>query len=182
MIESNGFPDAFDGTRKLAFIQALRSNSFKFEMTCKQFGVSPHTVYKHKRIDPEFHKAMQAAIQDYTDSLEWFSMGQAFEPKSTLERIFQLRALRPEKYAREQSNAASTHQVILNISGFPQEKLKQRDSVIDVSTVKELDAPPDDLQFTEQISHSPTVVHSSSEPLTQSSTETTTETGPVPRP
>ena len=162
-LESNAIPDTFDSTRKLAFLQSLRSNDFKFEITCKEFGVSPHTVYKHRRIDPEFNKAVLAAIEDYADNLEWFSRSQAMQPRATLERIFQLRALKPQVYARENMRDAGTT-VTLNITGFSTEKLKARQQVIDAETLKPLPEPDDGLHITMHNSISPSGNNSSSEP------------------
>ena len=140
-------------------------------------GLSYHTVNQACKIDTVFKSDFDQLEKEYTDELEAKSLDIALtNDKATLERIFQLRALRPEKYARENMREAGL-QVTLNIAGFPQEKLKQRNAVIDVTTEKELDAPPDDLQITMHNSISPTVINSSCEPLTDSPTETAT----VPR-
>lgn len=164
MIQSLGHDDTFDATRKQAFVHALRDNAFRFELTCKQFGVSPHTVYKHKRIDKAFEELLRSAIDDYTNTLEWTSREQALtNPKATLERIFQLRALRPEVYARDQLRDASTSNIVLNISGDLFVAAEQRKKRIESSVDVEAFIPPPDLQIPQQISHSPLEVHSSSE-------------------
>lgn len=115
-IQSLNFPDAFDATKKMEFVQALRANHFKFLATCQQLGISPHTIYKHKRIDKAFDDALRESVNEYAEHLEWVSRTNALEPRSTLERIFQLRALLPDKYARD-LKGNGLQKIEINVAG-----------------------------------------------------------------
>lgn len=156
-----GFADAFDATRKLAFIQALRANDFKFTKTCQELGVSSHTIIKHRRIDKVFDDKIKEAIQDYADSLEWFSRSQAFEPRATLERIFQLRALKPEIYARD-VNRNTPQSINITVTGDMVFGTNKRIDLMDSSATSQ-EYFPTTAQSAEQVPDSPTERNSSTE-------------------
>ena len=177
-LESNAYATTFDAGRKRQFLELYRANGLGVYRTCKQMSLHHKTLNQAVKLDAVFKADMDQVERDYIDELESKSRNIALtSDKATLERIFQLRALRPEKYAREQSHTASTHQVILNITGLSVDNIKSRQGVIDVKAEKALPELTDDLHFAKQLSHSPTVINSSSEPLMDSPTETAT----VPR-
>lgn len=134
--------DAFDATKKLAFIETLRANDFRFTITCQQTGISPHTVYKHRRKDKAFDEAIRQSVDEYADQLEWVSRSQAMEPKATLERIFQLRALRPERYARD-LRETSGQKVEINITGDLVLTQKRQTDAIETSVIREVESASD---------------------------------------
>lgn len=139
--------DLFDATKKLAFIEALRANDFRFAVTCQQTGVSPHTVYKHRRNDKAFDEAIRQSIDEYADNLEWMSRSQAMEPKATLERIFQLRALRPERYARDLKDSGG-QKIEISITGDLITFQKKHADVLETSVVREVESAIDSPSMT----------------------------------
>jgi len=130
-MENRGYLDAFDATKKQVFIEALRANDFRLLPTCQTLGISPHTVHHHRRTDKAFDAAVRQAVEDYAENLEWMSRAQAMEPRATLERIFQLRALRPERYARELKQNDNNITIKLDFQSIP--NVVNRDAVIDVA-------------------------------------------------
>lgn len=136
-LQSLGFDDAFDATKKLAFVQVLREKGFNFLATCRECGISPHTISKHRRIDQKFDDLIKDTIREYGESLEWVSRSQAMEPKATLERIFQLRSLFPQKYARELKE--NNQRIEINIAGDLMMTHKKETAAIETSIVREID-------------------------------------------
>lgn len=134
-LESNAYAAAFDAERKTQFLNLFKSNGLGLYRTCKQLGLSHHTINKHYRIDPEFKKAYDDAEKEYTDELEATSRFNALNPKSVIERIFQLKALRPERYA-DQKSAAPT-QITINVDAALIENARKRAEVLDAEIITE---------------------------------------------
>lgn len=135
-IESNGYISAFDAPRKKQFLEVFKQSGLGLYRTCNKLGLSYHTVNKHYQADPVFKEAYDQALQEYTDELEATSRENALNPRSVIERIFQLKCLKPEKYADQRQSGGS---VTVNISVAP-ETLKiiaERSKVIDVEPVLE---------------------------------------------
>lgn len=133
LLESKAYPMSFDADRKKQFLEVFKSSGLGLYRTCAKLGLSHHTVNKHYQIDPVFKQLYDEAMQEYTDELEATSRENALNPRSVIERIFQLKALRPEKYAdrRDSSNI----NVSINIDQSMLEQIKRRQEVIDIEPV-----------------------------------------------
>ncbi len=159
--------EAFDATKKLAFIQALRANDFRLLTTCQQMGISHHTISKHRKSDKAFDEAIQDSVREYAEQLEWVSRAQALEPKATLERIFQLRALLPERYARD-LKGSGLEKIEINITGDIVGLHKKGFDTVETTLVREIESAREGAAVT--ITHAPphsvevsTVAHSMGE-------------------
>ena len=115
-VESKGQAWPFDAEKKERFIQVYVENGLGFYKTCDMLGMFHGTVAKHLKIDPAFKEAMRLAEDKYIDELETISRSNARLPKSVIERIFQLKALRPEKYNDAKRGEASP-QITINLNG-----------------------------------------------------------------
>lgn len=159
--------DAFDATKKLTFIQTLRANDFRLLITCQQMGISSHTIYKHRRMDKAFDEAIQESVREYAEHLEWTSRAQALEPKATLERIFQLRALLPERYARDLKGSGG-EKIEIHLMGDVMINQKKAFDVVETDIVLEVESastekPTITVHTPPQPSGAPSDTHSISE-------------------
>lgn len=132
-LECNAFLTAFDGERKQIFIRRLVANGLSLYNTCDELGLSVHTVNKHYHIDPAFKEALDEARRDYADRLDGISKVNATNPKSVIERIFQLKSLFPEKYADQKSQG--NPQITINIDGKLVEMAKRRQEMLEAETI-----------------------------------------------
>jgi hypothetical protein len=105
-IESNAYAIAFDAQRKQQFLQLYKANGLGLYRTCKALGISHHTINKHYKNDQAFKKAFDEAMEEYADELEAVSRQNALNPRSVIERIFQLKSLLPGKYADQRVSSA----------------------------------------------------------------------------
>ncbi len=110
-MENPGFIDAFDSDKKVSFLKLYRDNGLKIWNTCRSMGISVDTVNRHYRNDPVFKKAFDEVETEYLDELEGVSRINALNPKAIIERIFQLKALKPEKYGDKKNSGEITIQV-----------------------------------------------------------------------
>lgn len=132
-LESNAYVSAFNGERKEMFIRRLVANGLSLYNTCDEMGLSVHTVNKHYKNDPAFKQALDEARRDYADRLDGISKVNAMNPKSVIERIFQLKALFPERYADQKSSGSPN--ITLQIDGKTLEMIRKRDEVIEAQVV-----------------------------------------------
>lgn len=138
-LECNGYASAFDGERKLAFLQRYKSNGLAFYRTCNDLGLHYSTVNRACKIDQVFKDAFDQAEREYIDELEATSRTNALNPKAVLERIFQLRSLRPEKYADQRSTGNA--QVTINFGKELIQKIFNRQDVIEADIVRPVPLP-----------------------------------------
>jgi hypothetical protein len=132
-LESNGFPSAFTAERKQQFLNLYRSNGLGLFRTCRLLNMSCSTIHHHYRIDPVFKAEFDEAKAEYGDELEAVSRTNALNPKSVIERIFQLKALFPQKYG--ELRAPNTPEITINIDGNIIEMAKKRQQIIDVEPI-----------------------------------------------
>ncbi len=134
-LESKAYISAFDADRKQAFLTLLRSNSLGLYKTCAQLALSVATVNKHYQLDPVFKQAYDDLEIEYASDLEAVSRQNAMNPKSVIERIFQLKALLPGKY----SDAKRESGLVVNISIDPEviKQAAQRAKIVDAEIVSE---------------------------------------------
>ncbi len=139
MIQTTGnYPTPFDPDRKTQFLELYRANELGIRKACRAMGMSVSTVNHHLKIDPEFKSRFDALEKDYLEDLECVSRNNALNPKSVIERIFQLKCLLPLKYGQE--NKPATNQPIqINISGNLLIDAKSRDDSIDAKVIKEVE-------------------------------------------
>jgi hypothetical protein len=134
-LESNAYIQAFDAERKQIFLQRMKQNSLALYRTCKELGLSHHTVNKHYREDSAFKAAYDELQREYADELEGVSRQNAMNPKSVIERIFQLKALLPSKYADQKS--VGQPQITINIDEKVLAEARARQKVIDAEIVED---------------------------------------------
>lgn len=137
-IQSQAFPSAFDAETKTSFLQYYRSNGLRLNSTCKAIGVKRDTVKKHMEIDSVFRAAVEEIHADWLEELESVSMTTALNPKSTIERIFQLKCHLPDKYGQEQKQ--SSQSVVINITGDLVLDAKRRNNALEAEIVSEIES------------------------------------------
>lgn len=135
-IESNAYPQAFDAKKKLAFLELYKQNGLKMHRTCKDVGVKYETFAKHYRDDPVFHKAFEDAKTEYFDELEGVSRSNALNPRSVIERIFQLKSFFPEKYGDGKRDSGNIH-ISLSIDGKTMELSQKREEIIEAEIISQ---------------------------------------------
>lgn len=134
-LESKWSIAAFDAARKQKFLEVYRNNGLGLYRTAEALGLSVHTVNKHYQIDPVFKAAYDEAKTYYADELEAVSRTNAMNPKSVIERIFQLKALLPERYA-DQKNSGNI-QVNITVDSSLLENISKRQAVLEAEEIKE---------------------------------------------
>jgi hypothetical protein len=134
-MESKAYVSAFDAPRKLKFLELYKANGMGLYRTCRALGLSTDTVNIHYHKDPVFKAAYDEAKVEYGDELESTSRINALNPRSVIERIFQLKSLFPEKYGDQKSNSA----VQVNISFDPSllKNISIRQNVLEAEVLKE---------------------------------------------
>lgn len=135
-LENPAYPSDFDSERKLQFLKAYKENHLGFYKTCRQLGLSHSTVNRHYHVDPVFKREFDHAQQIYTDDLEVVSRENAMNPKSVIERIFQLKSLKPEKYADQRREMPLT--ISINVDSALLSKVVERSKVLDAEEIREL--------------------------------------------
>jgi len=132
-VESNAYISSFDAEKKKQFLSLFKSNGLGLYRTCRQLGMSVSTIHKHYQIDPEFKRQFDDVRQEYVDELEAMSRTNALNPKSVIERIFQLKALLPSKYGDQKSSAPT--QINVNLSPDLVEIIKKREQVLEADVI-----------------------------------------------
>lgn len=128
-LQSTAYPYAFDGQKKTLFLELCRENGMSIYKTCEMMSMDRQTFNKAYHADSVFKQAFDELERKYIDELEAVSRTNALNPKSVVERIFQLNALRPEKY-RPQNYRAETN-VTINVDADLLKAVVERDRVLD---------------------------------------------------
>lgn len=139
-IENPAYAYDFDSERKLQFLRTFEVNNLRLYRTLQQLGISPETYNKHYNTDAAFKAAVDHVRRVYTDELEGTSRENALNPKSVIERIFQLKALLPGKYGDLKGGT----QAIINlvIDNKVLDAVSGRKPVLDVQEI-----PPDSTEI-----------------------------------
>lgn len=132
-LESNGYACAFDAERKTQFLKVFKENGLGLYRTCRALGIGHHTINKHYKNDQVFREAYDQVLQEYADELESVSRLNALNPKSVIERIFQLKSLFPSKYADQRTQSPT--QITINVDGKMIEMMKKRDEIIEADVI-----------------------------------------------
>lgn len=131
--ENNSYVYAFDAPRKKQFIKCLVENGLGIYEACDAMGLSHHTLNKHYQNDPAFKHALDEAKLEYGSRLDAISKKNAMNPRSVIERIFQLKSLFPERYADKRGDA----NVVVNISVDSEmlKNMRMRTEAIDTEAI-----------------------------------------------
>lgn len=132
-IVSLGYANVFDSERKIAFLKMYRENGLRLRRACRSMGLSEDTIHRHYKLDPLFQEQFDAVEKDYIDELEGVSRDNALNPKSVIERIFQLKCLLPLKYGQE--NKPTTQQITINLDGKMLEGMGKREEIIEAQVI-----------------------------------------------
>lgn len=132
-LESKAYASAFDANMKVIFFERLRANGLKLYSTAKELGISVHTINKHYQQDEQFKKVYDQLEREYADELEGVSRINALNPKSVIERIFQLKALLPQKYADQKSSGGTN--ITINVDSQLLSKVADRQSIIEAEEI-----------------------------------------------
>ena len=132
-LENKGYGYAFDAERKKQFINAFVQKGLGLYRTCEHLGISHHTIFNHLRQDNAFKEELEAARAAYAEDLDSISKENARNPKSVIERIFQLKSLFPERYADKRDN--SSVNVTISVDAESLKAIAQREKVIDIEQV-----------------------------------------------
>ena len=137
-LQSSGpYLDAFDANSKHRFLEYYKANGLRLNSTCKAIKVKRDTVKKHMDIDPTFRAAVREIEDDWLEELESVSKVTALNPKSTIERIFQLKCHLPDRYG--QFEKATNQPITINLNGNLLVDAKRRAEMIDAEIVREVE-------------------------------------------
>lgn len=134
-LENLSIATAFNSDRKVQFLRLYKANSLAVYETCDMMGLSHHTLNTHYKADPVFKQAVDDLRERYTDELEAVSRRNALEPKMVIERIFQLKSLKPQTYADQK--LISGPNIVFNIDARLLSKELDRVKAIDAQVVYE---------------------------------------------
>lgn len=132
-LENPAFLNDFDSARKQAFLDLYLDSGLSLYDTCAQLSLSYHTVNKHYQRDPKFKQLMDQKRDEYASRLDGVSKRNAMNPKSVIERIFQLKSLFPEKYA-DQKNQGKI-EVTINVDSQLVSAMKKREEVLEAEQI-----------------------------------------------
>jgi hypothetical protein len=133
-LENPAIAGNFDSQRKTQFLKLYRDNGIRLRRACRSMGLSEATVSHHYKIDPVFREAFDAVERDYIEELEAVSKENALNPKSVIERIFQLKCLLPERYGQE--NKPQKTEIIINLGSVSVEKALEKTKILDAETLE----------------------------------------------
>lgn len=133
-LENPAYVNDFDSDKKIAFFKVFYDNGLRIRRTCDELGISVDTVNRHYRLDQKFKEMYDDVKERYLDELEGVSRVNALNPRSVIERIFQLKCLLPEKYGQE--NKSSTVNVSISVGNDVLDAIKKRQEIIDVEQVE----------------------------------------------
>lgn len=100
-VENPAYINQFDSERKEQFLSLYKSNGIRLRRACREMGLSEATVSRHLHTDPLFKEKFEEVERDYIEDLESVSRVNALNPRSVIERIFQLKCILPNKYGQE---------------------------------------------------------------------------------
>lgn len=132
-LENPAYVNSFDSVKKQAFLKLFYENGLRIRRTCDELGISVDTVHRHYQIDKQFKDLYDDLEKRYLDELEGVSRQNALNPRSVIERIFQLKCLLPEKYGQE--NRPQNISISLNVDGNLIKEMKNREQIIDVDPI-----------------------------------------------
>lgn len=135
-IENPAYSYGFNAAKKREFIDCLVENGLGIYETCHAIGIKRDTLNKHYHNDPAFKQALDEARNQYGARLEAVSKKNALNPRSVIERIFQLKSTFPEKYG-DQRNANGNLVVNISVDENLIKSIKSRQEVIDIETVSD---------------------------------------------
>lgn len=134
-LENNGYQSAFDAQRKKLFIETMVDNGLSVYNTCKALKLSHHTFFHHIKTDPVFKQVFEEAKNIYRDRLAGISMKNAMNPRSVIERIFQLKWLYPERYADQKGQQSPN--IVINIDTEALRHANMRVETLDAELVND---------------------------------------------
>lgn len=134
-IENPAFPSNFSAERKILWLKTFVKCGLGLYKTCEKLGMKVETFNRHYRIDPVFAGEVEKARAEYADRLESVSKENAMNPRSVIERIFQLKAIYPDKYGEKKNNGQVN--VAINIDSQSLRKIEKRNRSIDAELVAE---------------------------------------------
>lgn len=134
-LENPAYSYDFDTEKKKAFLGVFYNNGLRLYRTADELGISHHTINKHYDIDAKFREDYDEVVARYTDELEGVSRTNALNPRSVIERIFQLKCLKPEKYAEQRNSGQTVVNLTLDLALI--NEAKKRAQTIDAEVVEE---------------------------------------------
>lgn len=137
-LENNGYGYPFDAARKTEFIETFVNHGLSLYNTCKALGISHHTIFNHLRKDATFKSALEEARAQYADELDGISKQNARNPRSVIERIFQLKSLFPERYADQRNTQPQT--ITIHIDSELISEARKRSEVLEAQVISEISA------------------------------------------
>lgn len=123
---------AFTREKKLNFVKIYKKNGMRLYRTMKDLNISCHTINAAIQADPEFRHMMREVENEYVDQLEAKSRDVAMTDKGFMDRIAQLRALKPNRYARNLTNNLNNISITIDsqsISEGEKRVLKMREAI-----------------------------------------------------
>lgn len=132
-LENPAFPNQFDAVKKKAFLKVYFNNGLKLRRACEEIGISIDTFNRAYHVDTAFKSAYDVSLAQYMEDLEGVSRVNALNPRSVIERIFQLKCLLPEKYGQE--NRPSSTNITLSIDGKTLELISKRSEVVEAEQI-----------------------------------------------
>jgi len=124
------YPAAFGPEKKKLFLRAYKASGLRLYATCNKLSISRHTIIDACQKDPDFREAFRQCTNDVVEEIEAKSREMALTDKGFMDRIAQLRALLPEKYARSEISGNSIPAITINIDSDTLSKISRRQEMV----------------------------------------------------
>ena len=127
---------AFDAPKKIAFLDIYRKSP-QVRKSCESMGVSLETLHKHYADDSDFRKAYNQVQKEIAEELQDKSISIGLTDKGFMDRIAQLRRLKPAEYAPAGWQKDAPQKIIINISPELLKRAVSLEDAIDAEIVQE---------------------------------------------
>jgi hypothetical protein len=123
---------AFTGERKRLLLDYLDKAPFKIKQACEFIGIDQATFYRHLKEDVSFAQSLQAIKERRIEDVEQKLADMALVDQSVADRIFFLKAWKPDRY---NPVAKSESSITITIDGNMLSQAKSERNVIEAEIV-----------------------------------------------
>lgn len=97
----HGNAKPMSAVEKQTFVRVLAATKMSFTRACGEIGFEAHTVKAHAARDPDFAAAIEAASESFIEEIELKNREMALQDKGVADRIFLLKAVKPDRYSEK---------------------------------------------------------------------------------
>lgn len=105
-MENPGYDNPFDSEKKIKAVELFRQGHTLYSVS-HELACHPETIKRHCKLDAKFGSEVTQALETFGSRLESRSRIYAYNnDKATIERIFHLKAIYPERYGDKKENSS----------------------------------------------------------------------------